>query len=81
MKTSVDLKPTLTFLSELERNNNKAWFDSHRGDYETARQHFEVFVEALIDEIGAFENLEGVSARDCMFRINRDVRFSKDKSP
>ncbi len=81
MKTRINLKPSLAFLGELEHNNNKAWFDSHRDVYEEARQRFEEFVEALIDELGAFENLEGVSARECMFRINRDVRFSKDKSP
>ena len=81
MKTSINLKPTLAFLGDLERNNNKAWFDKNRARYDEARGRFEDFVQALIVEIGAFENLTGVTPKDSIFRINRDIRFSKDKSP
>ncbi|MBI3764099.1 MAG: DUF2461 domain-containing protein [Chloroflexi bacterium] len=81
MKTSINLKPTLAFLGDLERNNNKAWFDKNRARYEEARGRYEDFIQALIVEIGAFENLTGVTPKDCIFRINRDIRFSKDKSP
>src|SRR5712692_5274430 len=81
MKTSIDLKPTLDFLSQLQKNNNKAWFDQHRAAYETARSGFEDFVDDLIRGVGTFEDLGDLSAKDCVFRINRDVRFSKDKSP
>jgi uncharacterized protein (TIGR02453 family) len=81
MRSSINLKPVIGFLSGLRENNNKAWFDKNRAAYEQAREAFEDLIEQLISELGAFENLQGVSARDCIFRINRDVRFSKDKSP
>jgi uncharacterized protein (TIGR02453 family) len=81
MKNSVDLAPVLSFLKQLEKNNDRAWFEAHRSDYENALGRFEDFVAALIMEISAFEDLAGVAPKDCMFRIFRDVRFSKDKSP
>jgi uncharacterized protein (TIGR02453 family) len=81
VKNTVDLAPVLSFLRQLEKNNNRAWFEAHRSDYENALGRFEDFVAALIIEISAFEDLGGVSPKDCMFRIYRDVRFSKDKSP
>ena len=75
-------KNTLKFLKELPKNNNKPWFESHRKEYEAARDDFEVFVQGLIDRIGKKdETIRGLKAKECMFRINRDVRFSKDKSP
>jgi len=76
-----DLKPVLDFLSDLGAHNNRPWFEEHRADYETARERFETFVNGLIGDFGAVEDLGGVTARDCIMRIFRDVRFSKDKSP
>lgn len=81
MKASVNLKPALVFLDDLARNNNKAWFDAHRQRYEEAKAQFEEFVQLLIAEIDKFDALGILSAKECIFRINRDVRFSKDKSP
>ena len=81
MKTSVDMKPALEFLGGLERNNNKAWFEAHRPAYEAARRTFEELVDELIQEVNKFDDLGSLSAKECIFRINRDVRFSKDKSP
>jgi uncharacterized protein (TIGR02453 family) len=78
---NVDLKPVLNFLGGLKGHNNKAWFDAHRADYETAKERFESFVDGLIRDLGAIEDLRGVSAKDCVMRIYRDVRFSKDKTP
>lgn len=73
---------TLSFLRQLRKNNNKAWFDGHRKEYEAARKNFEEFVQALIDTHGRKDaGIAGLTAKACMFRINRDVRFSKDKSP
>jgi uncharacterized protein (TIGR02453 family) len=77
----VDLKPVLDFLNELKKNNNKAWFEEHRPAYEDARTHFENFVDQLISEYGKVEDLGGITAKDCIMRIYRDTRFSKDKSP
>lgn len=81
MPTAPDLAPALRFLDELSQNNEKSWFDQHRSDYETARRAFEQFVDGLIDELRESEQLQGLAAKDCVARIYRDVRFSKDKSP
>jgi len=81
MPTSTDLKPVLDFLAELQEHNNRPWFEQNRAAYEQAKAHFEAFVDRLIAEFNAFEDLSGVTARDCTMRIYRDIRFSKDKSP
>lgn len=75
------LQPTLDFLRALQKHNNKPWFDAHRVDYLEARQRFEDFVGTFIDEFRPIEDFENLTAKDCLFRVNRDVRFSKDKSP
>lgn len=75
------LRATLTFLQDLGANNNKQWFDRNRTRYDTARRAFEEFITDLILNFGAIEDLSGVTAKDCMFRINRDIRFSPDKTP
>ena len=81
MKTTFDLKRTLDFLSELKANNRKDWFDQHRVNYEDAKANFEAFVNGFISDFRTVEDFGAISARDCMFRINRDIRFSRDKSP
>lgn len=75
------LRDTLDFLRDLGGNNNKAWFDQHRKQYDAARGHFEAFVSELIMALSDIEDLGGVTAKDCIFRINRDIRFSPDKTP
>jgi uncharacterized protein (TIGR02453 family) len=73
---------TLKFLKDLKKNNNKPWFDAHRKDYEAAKNNFASFTQDLIDTHGKKDkSIAHLKAKDCMFRINRDVRFSKDKSP
>ncbi len=73
---------TLLFLKQLKKNNNKPWFDAHRKEYETAKADFTTFIQAVIDKHSKNDaSLQGLSAKECMFRINRDIRFSKDKSP
>ena len=81
MKTTLNLGPTLSFLDDLSHHNNKAWFDQNRSAYEQVRDTFAQFVDALIDELRTANHLQDLSAKDCVFRINRDIRFSKDKSP
>ena len=78
---NIDLKPVLDFLSGLKGHNNKAWFEENRTAYDTARTHFENFVDQLIIQYGEIEDLGGITAKDCIMRIYRDIRFSKDKSP
>ncbi len=75
------LKPTLDFLRQLQAHNSKAWFDAHRAAYQLARERFEAYIEAFIDDFRSIEDFADLAAKDCVFRINRDVRFSKDKSP
>lgn len=73
---------SLKFLKDLKKNNNKSWFDAHRKEYEAAKEDFLQFVQAVIDKYGKKDKtISGLKAKDCVFRINRDVRFSKDKSP
>lgn len=70
------------FLSGLKENNNKEWFSANKPHYEIARKEFERFVDALIARIAAFDPaIAHFTAKDCVFRIYRDVRFSADKSP
>lgn len=76
-----NLAPVLAFLDELSKNNNRVWFEAHKGDYEAARGEFENFTEALIDEFRIPDNLQDLKPKECISRIYRDVRFSKDKSP
>lgn len=73
---------TLKFLRSLAKNNNKPWFDAHRSEYEIARKDFELFLQSVIDGFGKIDSsIAPLEARQCMFRINRDVRFSKNKMP
>lgn len=77
MKTSV-----LNFLKELERNNNREWFDEHKSLYNDTREDVISFVEELIWEIAEFdEEIEKVDAKKSLFRIYRDTRFSPNKEP
>lgn len=73
---------TVKFLKDLSKNNNKPWFDAHRNQYEEAKTDFAAFIQTVIDKHGKKDTgIAHLKAKDCMFRINRDVRFSKDKSP
>jgi len=75
-------KNTFQFLNELKQNNNRDWFLENKPRYEEAKKEFEVFIDALIAEISKFDGSIGHhTAKECIFRIYRDVRFSKDKSP
>lgn len=73
---------TFSFLKDLAKNNHKEWFDANRKAYENARKDFAGFIDKLIPAMAKFDpTIAHLTAKDCMFRINRDVRFSKDKSP
>ena len=75
---------TLDFLKELRDNNNKDWFDQHRKQYDTAKADV---INLLTDVLAGLERIDPAIAsaqlvpKSCLFRINRDVRFSADKSP
>ena len=73
---------TLKFLKDLQKNNNRPWFEAHRKQYEWAKEDFLLLTEKLIAGIAAFDKpIALLKAKECTFRINRDVRFSKNKSP
>ncbi|MBL7883286.1 MAG: DUF2461 domain-containing protein [Bacteroidia bacterium] len=73
---------TLEFLSKLKNNNSKEWFDKNRPTYELIKVEFKNFVQDLIVAISKFDSsVKHLEAKNCVFRINRDVRFSNDKSP
>ncbi|OSZ81051.1 TIGR02453 family protein [Chitinophagaceae bacterium IBVUCB2] len=73
---------TIKFLKDLKKNNNRPWFEANRAKYDTAKADFANFIQAVIDQHGKKDvSIKNIVAKDCLFRINRDVRFSKDKSP
>jgi uncharacterized protein (TIGR02453 family) len=75
-------KSTLNFLKALKRHNNREWFNKNKQLYEDAKKDFEIFIDELIRRISDFDpTLMGLQAKECMFRIYKDVRFSKDKTP
>jgi uncharacterized protein (TIGR02453 family) len=70
------------FLKNLELNNNREWFHANRKDYNQAKEDFESLCQMVLAEISKFqENLLNTSVKSCIFRINRDLRFSVEKSP
>jgi len=76
------MQTILTFLTELNQNNNREWFAEHKKQYEDARAHFMQIVDILILKIKQFDSSVDVgSAKECVFRIYKDTRFSKDKLP
>jgi uncharacterized protein (TIGR02453 family) len=79
---TMNTKRILDFLKGLQQNNNKEWMDEHRDEYQAAKEEFVQIVNELLFYMAEVdENLRGVEVKDCIFRINRDIRFSNDKSP
>jgi len=75
-------KSTLDFLNQIKFNNNRDWFLKNHPIYLEARENFESFVQKLIDQIIEFEPImKGLEVKSCVYRFNRDIRFSNDKSP
>ena len=75
-------KNILNFLKDLHKNNNREWFNANKNVYNKVRLEYEMFVELLIQRVNQFDDDVGtLAAKDAIFRIFRDIRFSKDKSP
>lgn len=73
---------TLQFLTKLKKNNSREWFNQHRDDYDAAKENFVELVNQILASSSQFdEDLSLLTYKDCIFRINRDVRFSKNKDP
>ncbi len=76
------MKIVLDFLNQLSENNNKEWFESNKSFYKQAKATFEDFAEKLITNIEEFDpTIRNLTLKDCTYRIHRDLRFSKDKTP
>jgi uncharacterized protein (TIGR02453 family) len=74
-------KSTLQFLSDLKKHNEREWFAANRKRYEEARSNFENLIQATLNKIIIFDPiLKGLEVKSCVYRINRDIRFSNDKT-
>ncbi|MEI6454666.1 MAG: DUF2461 domain-containing protein [bacterium] len=72
----------LPFLDDLVKNNNREWFQKNKPRYEQAKKDFESFLGLVIPAVAKLDpSVKFIEPKDCLFRIYRDVRFSKDKSP
>jgi uncharacterized protein (TIGR02453 family) len=74
-------KATLTFLKELERNNNREWFTTNKSRFLEAQANVIQFLNELIVRMNQHDRLETPSGKESLYRIYNDVRFSKDKTP
>lgn len=75
-------KETLDFLKKLEKNNNRDWFNANKDVFQKANDNVIAITGELIGRISKFDpDIGAVDPKTCVFRIYRDVRFSKDKSP
>lgn len=73
---------TLKFLNELKANNERDWFKANKKRYDEVREEFESFIAELLPRIAKFDPpIAQLEPKKCIFRIYRDTRFSKDKSP
>lgn len=73
---------TLKFLKALEKNNSKEWFELNRKAYEQAKANYLDFVGEVLNRMKKIDpSLANLEPKQCVFRINRDVRFSKNKAP
>ncbi|MEM1357889.1 MAG: DUF2461 domain-containing protein [Bacteroidota bacterium] len=74
-------KSSLTYLKQLAKNNNRDWFQENKPTYEAARENIAAYAQAVMDQLSETDVLETASGKKSLFRIYRDVRFSKNKSP
>lgn len=77
------MEKALSFLKKLKKNNNREWFEKHKAEYLEVKAGFERVCDKVIAAACKFDQAldPGTRASDCMFRIYRDIRFSKDKTP
>ena len=77
----ISLKHSISFLSLLSVNNNREWFQAHRSDYEASLKEVTAFADQLLMAMNTHDVIETPSGKKSLYRIYRDVRFGKDKSP
>ncbi len=77
-----DMKALYAFLNELAANNDRAWFAANKTRYDSLRAWWISRLQILINEMACFDHsLAHIEAKDCLYRIYRDTRFSTDKTP
>lgn len=81
MKISSISPASLAFLKSLAKNNNREWFNKNKARYLTEYENIIAFTDALLREMRKHDIIETGSGKDSLFRIYRDTRFSKDKTP
>src|SRR5690606_31944430 len=75
-------KESLKFLSDIKKNNNREWFHANKPRYEKYKKEYQSVVGEILQEMQKYDpSLKHLEIKDCQFRINRDIRFSADKSP
>lgn len=78
----MNIKNITHFLQGIAANNNREWFQEHKGEYEVARADFQKGISDVISQFSVFDpEISHLTAKDCCYRFNRDTRFSPDKSP
>lgn len=75
------LKVCMDFLSKLSKNNNREWFNENKPVYQEAHRHLVLFADELLTKMNLHDSIETPNGKKSLFRIYRDVRFSKDKTP
>lgn len=81
MPTTSVAQSTFDFLNKLRDNNNREWFNDHKDTFKAEQSKVIHFAEQLIQEVNKFDVLEPMTGKKALFRIYRDIRFSKDKTP
>lgn len=76
-----NLAPTLKFLAQIDKHNNREWFGQHKDEYQENHQQMVLFADALLAEMQKHDQIETPTGKRSLFRIYRDVRFSKNKLP
>ena len=75
-------KSTFDFLADLKKNNRREWYHANKDRFKDSQQNFIDFVAIILFRISEFDpDMIGSEPKDCLFRIYRDIRFSKDKTP
>ena len=78
----MDFNSLLKYLVKLNKNNTREWFEKNRNEYLSLKEYFQLFISETIDSFASLDtSIADVDAKKSLFRINRDIRFSKDKTP
>ena len=78
----MNISSVLSYLTDLSQNNNREWYHAHKAEYKAANAEFEALLQALMLRIGEFDlSILNHDPHTLTFKLNRDTRFSRDKSP